>query len=328
MKALYSAFFALSLLFVLDGCQTTTYTTARYEQLCPAYYTLPSFVDSVLVVDCSQFIPDNEASKHLSALVCAYLSSELNQSNYIYAALCRQRMDFDELRLKADSLCNSYGKKAIVALRRFSYSHSTSSTERLHGEYLSVRRDIATEATFAIIMPNGSARDFEQRHDTLTSSCLVESIEEAEQQLPTLKTLCPEAAENLAQSFARQLVPAWERVSRPIFILQRPKEFADAARWIQNDGWDNARDLWLQAYSQGSAEQKAIAAYNLAVYFERAGNIEMALIWCSKSLDHFDDATLKDKNMDVEKSNTQNLFKILVQRADDVYFLDKQMSAE
>ncbi|MCR5696101.1 MAG: DUF6340 family protein [Marinilabiliaceae bacterium] len=327
MRVTLASFCAL---LALNSCQslynTTSYTTVRYEQLCPAYYTLPTEVDSVLVVDCSQFVPTDEAAKHMSAQVCSYLSSALNQSSYIYALLCQQRFGYAELRDKADSLCSSYSKKAIIALRRFDYSYSTEGTEMLGEPYVNFRRYLSTCATFSIVMPDGSARDFEQRNDTLASTCIAESAADAAQQLPSLKVLCPEAAENLAHSFAHQLVPAWERVSRPILIGAPIKEFMSASEWASSNNWDNARDLWLQIYSRGNAMQKALAAYNMAVYFEHATDIEMALLWCSKSLDHFEDPSVT--NADVEKNTAANLFKILVQRSDEVYLLDKQMNAE
>ena len=314
---------AMLLALVATACHTVNYFAVNYEQLKPAYYTLPSYADSVLVVDCSDFTTDEAAAQNFTSYVCSSLCNELNDGGYIFAALCRQKFDYETLCAKSDSICRAYSKKAIIALRRFDYSHYVEGRESAFSSYVLYTEVLAAQTTFSIVLRDGHERDFEQRNDTLTSSCYALSPAEAATQLPRLRDLAPNMAQNVSEAFARQLTPAWERVSRLFYKSNSTREFSQATQMLYLRQWDDARNLWLQIYSHETPARKALAAYNLAVAYERDGDVQRALVWCSKSLDHFDDPSAQKYS--IEKRTAQNYFRILVQRANDITALDEQM---
>lgn len=58
----------------------------------------------------------------------------------------------------------------------------------------------------------------------------------------------------------------------------------DAAVYVRENSWDNAHELWLQAFEGTKSEKKKMrAALNIAVYYEMKDSLPQAQEWAEKA---------------------------------------------
>jgi hypothetical protein len=79
--------------------------------------------------------------------------------------------------------------------------------------------------------------------------------------------------------YACHIMPHWEWVDRD-YYTEGSRKMRDAALYAQNNEWDSAAVLWnVVANDSANKTARSEACYNLAVYYEFAGDFDKALEW-------------------------------------------------
>ncbi len=321
-------------IFTLSACSTASYTSYNIEQLRPAYYTLPSTVEKILVVNCaeqgevSDILISNKRSdqtaylRRIPDMACAVLSAEINSSDFKHASTENRHWNFERMLQKSDSLCSANEADLILALRDYDYKSKLEGGKYPSEGMICVSLLGIMRSQFVLVTPSGISSELEERNDTLEWSFCDTSEEAVIQRLPQYNEVYFHTAENVGEECAKQLTPTWQTVNR-YMLSSDARKMQDAVRWAYNENWDNARDLWVENFKVAVGADKARTAYNIALYYEHEGDIDEASIWCSKALDLYH---LKPgKKMKSELELAQNLFDSLVKRQEECKILDKQM---
>jgi hypothetical protein len=79
--------------------------------------------------------------------------------------------------------------------------------------------------------------------------------------------------------YACHILPHWEWVGRDYYI-EGSKKMKEAAGYVQQKDWDSAAALWnVVASDSANKTARSEACFNLAVYYEFAGDFDKALEW-------------------------------------------------
>ena len=127
-----------------------------------------------------------------------------------------------------------------------------------------------------------------------------------------------EAAEFAGTVPVKHLVPIWKTGKRYLYT-GGSVQMRDAAIYVRENSWDNAFELWHQAFEGTKNTKKQMrAAFNIAVYYETKDSLSQAVKWAEKA------QQLAKK---IEKKNVVNNIKASI---DDVpnYYLTSLYLAE
>lgn len=333
MKRIIDKLIVIAIAAMLQACASVSYTAYTFERLRPADYVLPPNVDTIVIVDCmtpsTVVMPAGTTSaeeikclRHMPTSTTVFFAREVNNSKFVNIALEGKYFDYQSTLVKADSICRARSAQAIIALREYRVSTDVEYSIGSDNLVLMDNR-VIIEAQYSFVLPDGRWRDFELRVDTI--GWLVRGLTEqdAHRLRPKLSSMYSSAAYRAGENFAGQIVPVWETCSRYIYS-SRNNLMTSAAEWVKRNQWDNARDLWQQVYTSASSADKARAAVDLALYYERLDQVRMASIWCSKALDIIQSGQCP--KLEERVVNTaQELFDELMERRDEIELLDKQM---
>lgn len=146
---------------------------------------------------------------------------------------------------------------------------------------------------------------------------------EAVDYLPSTEEKIPEIIECIAINLKRQLLPYWKTVSRPLYD-SGDKDLKRAKKFVDNNQWDKAADLWREMYRNKDAYRiKALAAHNLFVYYEKISNPDEAIEWCKKGAGYF-----KRNGSSAEAGYLLKQIPELEKRIEELKRLDQQAAAE
>lgn len=325
------------------GCSVTSYVTTQFDVLRPAYYTLPSDIDSVVIVngvrvfninDSLLMMVDEETRSvqreyldKMPSMVCNVLGNSIVRGGYLSAKMESVPMDMSKVVAKVDSLCKVHRVDAILVMSEAEYSSALRVEEGsgMSGMYIAVARMMSVlKSRFTVVMPRGVKFDLEQRNDTLYWDSAGESISEVVDGLPSFREKYFETVRYVGDVMAMQLSPSWERVTRKVLTSSSAK-MIDASQWVGREEWEKARDIWYQVYEDGSEADKVRSAINLAIYYERNDDAVNAAKWSSCALDML--AGEKKKRMSSEEDMAKRIFERMMQRQRELKELDKQMEA-
>lgn len=338
------------------SCFSTNYREVRYEILRPAYYTLPSNIDSLLIVSCvdnplvideylinlpdSQLIKALKVKRSMPAIICNVMLNEINASDYLKIKIQPQTIPWQKLRQMPDSICKESGADAILALTRFDYEakveviNEPSYTDedlanvsygRLNNVATSYIRPYSTTQTqFMLLMPNRQSRHLDLRCDTMQYDPYWQTL--GDTTIYRQVELYYATAENVGQCMASMFYPAWEYETRTLVVTDS-KNMLDAYKWTLRKEWEEAKNLWMQAVEQGSTADKISSMINIAIYYDRLDNVQEAAMWYSKSLDLIESTPSKDEFLQ-EKYFAEKYFEAAIYRMQEQDILDKQMRME
>ena len=130
----------------------------------------------------------------------------------------------------------------------------------------------------------------------------ISPTEAAAQIIPT-KDMLKEAAEFAGTVPVKYIVPIWKNGKRYLYT-GGSVPMRDAAIYVRENSWDEAYELWNQAYQSTKNEKKKMrAALNIAVYYEMKDSLAKAEEWATTAQQHARKTELK-KNADNNKINT------------------------
>lgn len=130
----------------------------------------------------------------------------------------------------------------------------------------------------------------------------ISPTEAAAQIIPT-KDMLKEAAEFAGTVPVKYIVPIWKNGKRYLYT-GGSVPMRDAAIYVRENSWDEAYELWNQAYQSTKNEKKKMrAALNIAVYYEMKDSLAKAEKWATTAQQHARKTELK-KNTGNNKINT------------------------
>lgn len=189
---------------------------------------------------------------------------------------------------RAIEICRPYNCQAVVALEVFD-SNSEISVSREKETYEDdegrerhrlvhrARRDTSVIATWRVY-------DLERRQlvddmrdyrwaDSWTSEADTER--KAVQGLPPTYETVRSVATAMGRGYGIRIAPSWVVVGRSYFGSGSP-ELKLARRHVRAGDWDGAANIW-RSLAQGNDKRAAKAKYNLALYNEMIGRLDLAL---------------------------------------------------
>lgn len=331
MKLKYIFILLISVAFT--ACKSISWSSTTYEVLTPAYYTLPSDFDTVVIANCIntplaaeknqvyRTLTDSTLDqKYIAALpsdICNIVADEINESKYMNMCSEDTVWNFEQLVGKCDSVCIANRAKAIFALTYadIAYKSRTESNNMILTSVL--------KSQFSIIYPNGNIEQLETETDTLSMKITVS--EDGVPQIPLYDQRYYPIAEYSGMSFTSKLIPSWDKGYRQIFYITSSMPLSDVLRYVFDDEWDKARDAWLQIYAGRSELEKFCAAFNLGVYNDMIDNAYEASRWYSAALDIIETHKKRQKYAVEEKLAIQ-YFREAVDRMNELEILDEQMN--
>ena len=114
-------------------------------------------------------------------------------------------------------------------------------------------------------------------------------------------------------NYGQRLLPQINTVSRPYFV-RGSEYFTRANDLAKADDWEGAKKLWEQGLESPKAKIRARSCHNMAVFNERSENLDEAIIWANKALDHHHNDT------------TLNYLNALKQRVSKKELLEQQLA--
>ncbi|MBS1765332.1 MAG: hypothetical protein JSS90_10240 [Bacteroidetes bacterium] len=91
---------------------------------------------------------------------------------------------------------------------------------------------------------------------------------------------------HVGNSYGRRITPLWVSESREYYVKGNDA-LQKAAHMVKVGQWDKAADIWKREALNTHKKVAGRACYNMAVFSERLGNLDMALEWCSKAYSQF-----------------------------------------
>lgn len=326
---------------LLAGCASVSLQSVYFDQLQPATATIPAGADTLYIVstDDRARISDSTVQATDPALaeimwtqeVLAYsrladpLAKLLNEGKYIGARrLVGKYGQTPAARL--DSLRRLYGHAPMLLIGR-QEAQSWFDIDRSHAPDEVCVAMPCVSAVELTLLVDGRANSLPTRRDTLIFTTCQPSLALAAKHLPQPRDKYREMWSNVADHIESTLVPWWQRTRRDLFVSTN-YDSQEAALKAQADNWHAARDDWQRIYatSQSPAE-RARAAINVAVSFEREDNANDAALWASMALDVIEAADQKtQQHLDEETTQAQGIFRASLRRQDQLILLNSQMN--
>ena len=319
MRRVFYYIFFLLLPVLVWSCASSS--VIHFDVLRPAGFSVPPDIKSVVLVDNSIDFPDTAAniikvddeivrvdtSKvrdypiHVIKTVGEGLSSRMFFDTVYVDTLkhktFRKGAQLDMLKpAQIDSICLKFGVDAVVSLDAYRYTNEISIVCVGDFQYYSTY-DASAINYWRIYLCDHSVLNTHVQKDTIFWEGRGESLNSSASGFPGFKKATYEIGSYLANKYVDYLSPCWEEVSRRLFTNGN-MNFQNATEWINKDNWLEAEKLWNYIYKNGSKSAKIKAALNLAVSFERAGDLDHAVEWAYNAY-----KTMLEKSLGSEELN-------------------------
>ena len=330
----------------LSSCASVSYKVVDFDVLRPADYTMPSWADTVLVVDntahpeCVDSTMPYEyitqiVSPNTARLVGQYafhaLTKDFNQSGYMVMREVGDRF-INLTNGSIDTLLAGHPSTVILSLDAI----SSKSVLRLAGkEYDEESRQMLscidivseTKTQLSLITAPFAKQTLSQRTDTIIFRACDTSTAYIATHFPSIVSRYQQQGTDVGHKYADALLPSWERVYRSLYVTTT-QDMVAAATWVDQGDWEEAKNLWTRAASESKKKPERVrASLNMALAYEREDNPTAASMWCSKALDLIDSCDSKTAAaLNTEKKRAENMFGYLMQRITEKKDLDKQMN--
>lgn len=329
----------------LTSCATVSYKTTGFDVLRPADYTLPAWADTVLMVDnvfapaCydstvppadANFLANKETYvRSVATSMFDEMKSNFNESGYIKL---RYLAHPHTLTLSAiDTLLKGHPSTVILSLDELESSallKITGKTTTEDGEIIGcLDIEAHTKTRLTLLASPHQRMSLEPRNDTLTFTSCGASTADVVRGFPSLANRYKETGRETGRQYAASLLPTWQRVYRALYVTNST-EMSSAATWVEQEEWDEAKNLWLSIFNgKAKTPEKVRAALNMATACEREDNPVEASMWASKALDIIEQSDAKTQaKLKPEKTRGENMFNYLLNRQKEKKLLDKQMN--
>ncbi len=335
----------LSLLLLLSSCASVSRQQVVFDVLRPAAYTLPTWADSIIVVEAVEnpqmsdvtIDATNQLARGLAEsgqarmpyTICKAVANEIAKSGYMKVVQHMPHVAQDVFADTVNKLLSGSQNTIVLALTKLN-SNSTVGISRVEdedGDMVDCATLVcATASQFTLVAQGGVSQPLEERNDTLLFVSCGSSLSTIVKGLPQITDRYTEQGQDVGQKTADMLIPVWTRVRRNIYTTNN-KNMAAAATWVSKNNWDEARNLWTDTYMNSQTiENRIFSALNIALSYEREDLPEEAALWCSKALDMLETANADTKKeMTSVGKHAQSMFTYLLRRTEQKSLLDKQM---
>lgn len=302
------------------SCSSTR--TVSIETYRPAEVTFPASVGTIVVVNNSavqpavsghlhkQFgtvRPDTVPADSAAWDACSALGVALHEPEYFNEVL----LFHDTIRLdgmynraakltprQVEDICSISGADAVISLDCLWFD-ARRETANMPGGYVTGEINVKVEGTVRAYLPG--------RANPLATVYLNDSVywgQEADNLLmlamflPTPEQALREAGKYVIAGAYKNFVPHWNGTNR-WFYTGSGSRWKEATAFATREKWEEAAARWKRFFEQErTAERRAKAAMNLALYYELKGDLPEALAWGKKGLAHFNEEGAGKKKKD------------------------------
>ena len=290
--------FALISLIALTSCATTNYMTIEIKEA--AAVTFPNNVKNVLIVDNTVLETDAEDSDPDSKLaiisndsaksiMLSSLKQFMNEEKYfdnvdIYPQRVNNYSSIEEAKplssSKVRSLCRDNNADAIISLDLHMVSAGVESESVYYfNDYSLLNAQIGN-----ILRVYGTNGTMISRPIVQMDSLFLETSGDwsrNKSRLNELNGLISEISVKAADNLTGTFIPSWKTQER-WFFSDNSSEMKKAAKYVAEEKWAEAADIWRALYDKESNNNKKIKlASNLALANECLDDIDNALAWMS-----------------------------------------------
>jgi len=311
MAKSYSLAFVTIFLLTLGSCQSLEQISIDYLQ--PADLSFPPQLRKVAIVNNTSNIPDNklitttEKIKEGTPLVSratAYangdpkiatesLAEEIAHQNYFEeVVICDSALRANDKLARESTLsqeevrqlASSLGVDFIIALENLQLKATKS--VRFLNEFNCFQGavDVKVYPTVKVYLPERS-RPMTTLHpnDSIFWEEFGGTAVEAATRMIRDKQMLEEAAVFAGTVPVKYLVPMWKKGTRYLYT-GGSVPMRDAAIYVRENSWDDAYELWNQAFEGTKNQKKKMrAALNIAVYYEMKDSLAKAEEWAEKA---------------------------------------------
>lgn len=309
-KSYTLAFIALFLL-TLGSCQSLEHIPIDYLQ--PADLSFPPQLRKVAIVNNTSNTPDNKLITEtekikegvpLISRATAYangnpkittesLAEEIAQQNYFEeVVICDSALRAND-KLSRESmlsqeevsqLTSDLGVDFIIALENLQLK-ATKTVRYLDAfNCFQAAVDVKVYPTVRVYLPERS-RPMNTLHpnDSIFWEEFGATAIEATTRMIPDKQMLQEAAVFAGTIPVKYIVPVWKKGTRYLYT-GGSVPMRDAAIYVRENSWDNAYELWNQAFESSKNQKKKMrAALNIAVYYEMKDSLAKAEEWAEKA---------------------------------------------
>ncbi|TNE60780.1 MAG: hypothetical protein EP344_06810 [Bacteroidetes bacterium] len=301
----------------LSGCTTSTSLTV----LQPAQFKVPDHISKIAVVDRSK--PSNGWLNVLEGLFTGEAIGQDRQSRQeavrgLTDALQRTprfRVLSTGIEMtgskaggglppplpwqEVERVCADYGADAVVAIESFDSDNMTTTNRR---ENKKKNKDGSTTITIDYLAEMRTSVRMGWRFydpaskiifdevvtdDFLRNDASADTERRAVANLPSQVSVTRKVAFLVGGEYGMRIAPVYIQVRREYYTKAKgfKTQMKQAARFAQGSNWDRAAGIWkkIEAIAQDNPKAAGRAAYNMAVFAEVNGNLEIALEWAEKA---------------------------------------------
>ncbi len=291
-------------LLALAGC--TSYSVMNFEVMRPAGYSVPPEIKSVVLVDNSIVFPDtnvniillderiikidtNKVADYSSSIINTIKEELLNRMFFdtVYVDTIQYKKNnhgapLDKLsNTQLQKICSKFSADAIISLDAYRYTNNISIQTISDYEYYSTYDASALNYWRMYDCYDMSVLNIHLQKDTIFWDNLGSSLNNSLNPFMSFDKATHEIGSYLSYQMVDYLVPYWEEVSRNLYT-SGSMHFLDATEWVNRDNWEEAEKIWNYIFTNGSKKAKIKAALNMALAFERDGDIDDANKWAHK----------------------------------------------
>lgn len=281
----------LALLSVMSACSSID--VLRYDQLHPAEVFFPNQVRRVGVVN---NMPLRSAPQE-NILTLGLLDGDGTTSTEALAGALADSKYFDEVII-CDSALQSSTASAATYETKLSQEQVQALSEQLDVDmvvsfeqlWVQTSKELIQYPEWDASLPVLKAKYtpvvrlyVPERKQPLQTLNLTDSLFWNVNAGVSEKDVLHDAAVSSAERIANKMVPVWQTTER-LYFTGGSVEMRDAAVWVREGEWSEAQKIWEELYNRlkkGSA--KSQAAYNIALSYEMAGDMEKAIEWLDKA---------------------------------------------
>lgn len=300
-------FIALGMFLGVTSC--TSLSTISVEVMKPATYSVAPQIISVLVVDNSYPSVSDSANRvnllgKRSTIDSVFVNDFGLRATESMAYELDQRAFFDsiffhphslnrpndgiplpELSLESiDSLLNIYNANAIISLEDFRYNSLIKVSNYADSYYVTLDTDGTLFWKF--YDADGYILDTYLQRDSIFWSDVILKQNNSPIVIPDLRDALQTLADFMGRNYPNRVSPSWKLEDRN-FFMGGHYLFSRATDLAKINNWNEAAKVWYYVYENGTAKQKAMAAFNLALSFEMRSDFDEALAWADISKKSF-----------------------------------------
>ena len=315
-------FFAL-LPMLLYSCVTVS--TIPLEVMRPANYSVPPDILSVVVVDFSY--PYRGDSTHVLLIsgtttvvdtiwvddfgmrVVESMAVELDNRAFFDSVFLHPvslnrppagRPDLPLSPNQVKGILEEYNAQAVIALESVTYRSRFQGANT--GQFYYASLDANSRVLWKMYNAEGQTMDAYLQQDSIfwdNSDALNANNFSS---IPGLRYAMEALADFMGKYYPDRIAPYWESQRRSYYSTGHHL-FSRANDLLRANNWEHAARVWYFVFDEGNDKQKAMAAFNIALSFEVAGDFVEAAAWAEVSKNLFEEmSTFRVSSLDKVRS--------------------------